>query len=102
VKWISGARELILALLVLIFYAVVSKEAPGEVKRKKLSDYWTLLKDPDAHWFCFYYTISFGGFVGLASSYVLYFKGEYGGGALGARWPAPESDMKPVYKTIAR
>jgi MFS transporter, NNP family, nitrate/nitrite transporter len=69
---------LIPALLVLILYAVVSKEAPGEVKQRKLSDYLTLLKDPDAHWFCFYYTISFGGFVGLASSYVLYFKGEFG------------------------
>jgi len=69
---------LVPALLVLVCYAVVSKEAPGEVKQKKISDYWTLLKDPDAHWFCFYYTISFGGFVGLASSYVLYFKGEFG------------------------
>src|ERR1700688_4555624 len=68
---------LVPAMLVLIFYVVVSKEAPGEVKQRKLSDYWTLLKDPDAHWFCFYYTISFGGFVGLASSYVLYFKGEF-------------------------
>ena len=69
---------LVPAILVLICYAIISKEAPGEVKKKKLSDYWTLLKDPDAHWFCFYYTISFGGFVGLASSYVLYFKGEFG------------------------
>jgi hypothetical protein len=29
-------------MLVLIFYTVVSKEAPGQVKQKKLSDYWTL------------------------------------------------------------
>lgn len=69
---------LIPAVLVFIVYLVVSKEAPVEVKKKKLSDYWTLLKDKDAHWFCFYYTVSFGGFVGLASSYVLYFKSEYG------------------------
>lgn len=68
---------LVPAVLVLIFYVVVSREAPGEVKQRRLSDYWKLLKDPDAHWFCFYYTISFGGFVGLASSYVLYFKGEF-------------------------
>jgi MFS transporter, NNP family, nitrate/nitrite transporter len=68
---------LVPAILVLIFYVVVSREAPGAVKQRRLSDYWTLLKDPDAHWFCFYYTISFGGFVGLASSYVLYFKGEF-------------------------
>ena len=68
---------LIPAVLVFIVYAVFSKDAPVEVKKKKLTDYWTLLKDKDAHWFCFYYTISFGGFVGLASSYVLYFKSEY-------------------------
>ena len=54
---------LVPALLVLIIYAVFSKEAPGEVKKREISDYWALLKDPDAHWFCFYYTISFGGFV---------------------------------------
>jgi len=69
---------LIPALLVLAIYAIFSREAHVEVKKKKLSDYWTLLKDKDAHWFCFYYTVSFGGFVGLASSYVLYFKSEYG------------------------
>ncbi len=69
---------LIPAVLVLIVYAVFSKEAQVEVKKKKLVDYVNLLKDKDAHWFCFYYTVSFGGFVGLASSYVLYFKGEYG------------------------
>ncbi|MEQ1861282.1 MAG: MFS transporter [Chthoniobacteraceae bacterium] len=69
---------LIPAVLVFFVYLIVSKEAPVEVKKKKLSDYWTLLKDKDAHWFCFYYTVSFGGFVGLASSFVLYFKSEYG------------------------
>src|SRR5246127_5997426 len=65
------------AFLVLVFYAAAAKEAPGEVKQSKISDYLTLLKAPDAHWFCFYYMISFGGFVGLASSYVLYFKSEF-------------------------
>ncbi len=69
---------LIPAILVLIIYAAFSKEAPVEVKKKKLTDYLTLLKDKDAHWFCFYYMVSFGGFVGLASSYVLYFKSEFG------------------------
>jgi NNP family nitrate/nitrite transporter-like MFS transporter len=68
---------LIPAIFVLLVYAIFSKEAPGEVKRKKLADYFALLKERDAHWFCFYYTVSFGGFVGLASSYVLYFKGEF-------------------------
>jgi NNP family nitrate/nitrite transporter-like MFS transporter len=69
---------LIPAVLVLAIYVLFSREAKVEVKRKRLADYVNLLKDKDAHWFCFYYTVSFGGFVGLASSYVLYFKGEYG------------------------
>ena len=68
---------LVPAFLVLVFYAAAAKEAPGEVKQRKISDYLTLLKEPDALWFCFYYMISFGGFVGLASSYVLYFKSEF-------------------------
>ncbi len=68
---------LIPAVLVFIAYIVMSREAPGEVKRKKFSDYMSLLKEKDAHWFCFYYLISFGGFVGLASYYVLYFKSEF-------------------------
>ncbi|MBV8352611.1 MAG: NarK/NasA family nitrate transporter [Verrucomicrobia bacterium] len=89
------------ALLVLIIYALVSKEAPGEVKRRKLSDYSALLKNPDAHWFCFYYTISFGGFVGLASSYVLYFKGEFGlppvqGGDIAALCTFVGAAMRPI------
>jgi NNP family nitrate/nitrite transporter-like MFS transporter len=65
------------AILVLIVYVVFSREAQVEVRKKKFADYVALLKTPDAHWFCFYYTISFGGFVGLASSYVLYYKSEY-------------------------
>jgi NNP family nitrate/nitrite transporter-like MFS transporter len=69
---------LIPAIFVLLVYALFSKEAPVDVKKKKLTDYFALLKEKDAHWFCFYYTISFGGFVGLASSYALYFKGEFG------------------------
>ena len=69
---------LIPAVLVLAVYILFSREAKVEVKKKQLGDYFTLLKEKDAHWFCFYYLVSFGGFVGLASSYVLYFKSEYG------------------------
>jgi NNP family nitrate/nitrite transporter-like MFS transporter len=69
---------LIPVLLVLAIYTIFSKDAPVEVKAKKLRDYVDLFKQKDAHWFCFYYTVSFGGFVGLASSFVLYFTSQYG------------------------
>ena len=69
---------LIPLFLVLGAYAYFSKEAPVEVKKKKLSDYVTLLKQKDAHWFCLFYTVSFGGFSGLAASLIIYFTSEFG------------------------
>lgn len=97
---------LIPALLVFAVYLLVSREAPVEVRRKKLADYWTLLRDRDAHWFCFYYTVSFGGFVGLASSYVLYFKSEYGmspvqAGNFGALCTFLGAVLRPVGGAVA-
>lgn len=69
---------LIPAVLVFIVYVVFSKEAPLQVKPKQLRDYWELSRDKDTYWFCFFYTITFGGFAGLAASLVLYFKSTYG------------------------
>lgn len=92
---------LIPAVFVLAVYVIFSKEAPVEVKRKRLGDYFALLKEKDAHWFCFYYLISFGGFVGLASSYVLYFKSEFAltavrAGDLAAICTAAGALLRPV------
>lgn len=69
---------LIPAVLVFIVYEVFSKEAPLKVKPKQLRDYWELSRDKDTHWFCFFYTITFGGFAGLAASLVMYFKSTHG------------------------
>ena len=69
---------LIPAALVLVVYALFAKNAPVTVVPRKLSDYARLFRDNDTHWFCFFYTVSFGGFVGLASSFVIYFNTEFG------------------------
>jgi NNP family nitrate/nitrite transporter-like MFS transporter len=94
------------AILVLIVYVVFSREAQVEVRKKKFADYVALLKTPDAHWFCFYYTISFGGFVGLASSYVLYYKSEFGlpavqAGDMAAICTAAGALLRPVGGAMA-
>jgi NNP family nitrate/nitrite transporter-like MFS transporter len=68
---------LIPAILALIAYVVVSKEPPLKVKPKSLKDYLGLLRDKDTHWFCFFYTVTFGGFSGLAYSLVMYFGDVY-------------------------
>lgn len=92
---------LVPAVLVLIAYIFFSKEAAVEVRARKFSDYLHLLRERDSHWFCFYYLISFGGFVGLASSYVLYFKGEFGlppvqAGDLAAICTAAGALLRPI------
>ena len=69
---------LIPAVVVFLIYVLVSREKPQSgAPPRRFVDYLRLLKDQDAHWFCFYYTVSFGGFVGLASSYVLIFKDQF-------------------------
>ena len=68
---------LIPLVLAFVLYVLFSKEPPGEFKKKKLSDYAKLLAEKDAHWFCFFYTISFGGFVGLATAFAIYFKDQF-------------------------
>jgi NNP family nitrate/nitrite transporter-like MFS transporter len=74
---VFGAALIPLAIA-FVLYVVFSKEPPGVVKQKKLSDYFNLLREHDAHWFCFFYTISFGGFVGLATAFAIYFRDEFG------------------------
>ena len=97
---------LIPAVMVLVVYALFSKEASVEFRKKRLVDYFNLLKERDAHWFCFYYTVSFGGFVGLASSYVLYFKSEFGlsavqAGDLAALCTAAGALLRPTGGALA-
>ena len=69
---------LIPLVIAFVLYAIFSKEPPGEFKKKKLSDYVRLLGEKDSHWFCFFYTISFGGFVGLATAFAIYFSDQFG------------------------
>ncbi len=74
---VFGAALIPLAVA-FVLYVVFSKEPPGEFKKKNFSDYLTLLRQRDAHWFCLFYTISFGGFVGLATAFAIYFRDEFG------------------------
>ena len=69
---------LIPAVLVLGIYIIFSKEPPVKVTPKRIGDYFRLFRDKDVHWFCFFYTVTFGGFVGLAYSLGMYFKDRFG------------------------
>ncbi|WP_298421764.1 MFS transporter [Rhodoblastus sp.] len=62
---------------ILAFYIVAVRDAPGSIKRIPLAKYGELLFDPDSRWFMFFYFITFGGFVGLASALPLYFTTQF-------------------------
>ena len=68
---------LIPAIVVLAIYGIVSKEPPVKFAPKKIADYFRLFGEKDVHWFCFFYTVTFGGFVGLAYSLGMYFKDRF-------------------------
>jgi len=68
---------LIPAVLVFAIYIIFSKEPPNAAAPKKVGDYIRMFRDKDVHWFCFFYTVTFGGFVGLAYSLGLYFKDRF-------------------------
>ncbi len=66
---------LAIALVVYVLYAKDSPECPPP---KSLHQYLAVLKDKDAWWFMFFYSVTFGGFVGMASSLTIYFNDQYG------------------------
>ncbi|MES2636697.1 MAG: nitrate/nitrite transporter [Pseudomonadota bacterium] len=58
-------------------YLIYAKDSPDTPAAKSLSQYMAILKDKDAWWFMFFYSVTFGGFVGLASSLTIYFNDLY-------------------------
>nr|WP_255357082.1 nitrate/nitrite transporter [Caulobacter sp. CCH9-E1] len=60
-----------------VVYMLLAKDAPEQPAPKRLSEYLNVLKVPDAWWLMLLYAVTFGGFVGLASSLTMYFNSEY-------------------------
>ena len=63
--------------IALAVYLIFAKDSPDTPPAKSLSQYLAILKDKDAWWFMFFYSVTFGGFVGLASSLTIYFNDLY-------------------------
>ncbi len=64
--------------IAMVIYVIYAKDAPDAPAAKSLAQYLAVLKDKDAWWFMFFYSVTFGGFVGLASSLTIYFHDQYG------------------------
>lgn len=64
--------------IALTVFTLIAKDSPNIPPPKPLADYFKLLKIGDCWWFMFFYSVTFGGFVGLASSLTIYFNDAYG------------------------
>lgn len=62
----------------LVAYSLMAKDSPEQPAPQSLGSYLKVVKDVDTWWFMFFYSVTFGGFVGLAGSLVLYFHDQYG------------------------
>jgi NNP family nitrate/nitrite transporter-like MFS transporter len=69
---------LIPLLATLLIFALIAQNAPERPKPKAVSDYLKALGDRDSWWFMFFYSVTFGGFIGLASALPGYFNDQYG------------------------
>jgi NNP family nitrate/nitrite transporter-like MFS transporter len=65
---------ILLTLLVFVIFAKDSRKQPAP---KPLRDYAAVLGQKDTWWFCLFYSVTFGGFVGLASFLNIFFHDQY-------------------------
>jgi NNP family nitrate/nitrite transporter-like MFS transporter len=75
---------LIPLLATLAFFYVFAKESPNQPAARPLSAYGDVIMLRDTWWFCLLYSITFGGFVGLASFLNVFFLSQYGLSRVGA------------------
>src|SRR5581483_11670872 len=69
---------------VLAVFALVAQDSPEQPPPKRLADYAAVLRLKDTWRLCFFYSVTFGGFVGLASFLNIYFHTHYGFGRVQA------------------
>jgi NNP family nitrate/nitrite transporter-like MFS transporter len=61
----------------LAVFALLAKDSPQQPAPKRLADYWSVLHERDTWWFSLFYSVTFGGFVGLASFLSIFFREQY-------------------------
>jgi NNP family nitrate/nitrite transporter-like MFS transporter len=72
-----GLAAIPMALAALVFLAC-AKDSPTQPPPRPLREYLGVARQMDTVWFAIFYSITFGGFVGLASTLAIFFHDQYG------------------------
>ena len=58
-------------------FTLLAKDSPARGRSLSSASYLTALRQPEMWWFCLLYSVTFGGFVGLASFLPLFLRDQY-------------------------
>src|SRR5437667_253372 len=73
----TGVIGLVLTLVPLLLFTLLAKDSPNRPPAKSSKEYGIVMSHADTWWFCLFYSVTFGGFVGLATFLNSFFKVEY-------------------------
>jgi len=73
---VMGLSIIPLAAVLLVF-VLMAKDSPARPKDVQVSRYLAVLRSADIWWFCLFYSVTFGGFVGLSTFLPLFLKNQY-------------------------
>jgi NNP family nitrate/nitrite transporter-like MFS transporter len=71
------ALTMIPLAFVLVAFWALAKDSPMRVARQSLSSYLGVLRVRELWWFCLFYSVTFGGYVGLSSFMPLLLRDQY-------------------------
>jgi NNP family nitrate/nitrite transporter-like MFS transporter len=74
---VFGLAMIPLAAALLVFF-VLAKDAPGKTTTRSMNEYLATIGHTDARWFCFFYAITFGGYVGMSSFLPVFLRDQFG------------------------
>jgi len=63
--------------IVLIAFVLLARDNTAQPKGQPISNYLCILKQSDLWWFCLFYSVTFGGYVGLSSFLPLFYRDQY-------------------------
>ena len=78
----------VIMVVVLCVFSMLAKDSPNHPPPQSLVAYLRVLRLNDTWWFMLFYSVTFGGFVGLAASLTIYFHTQYGLAAVEAGYAA--------------
>jgi NNP family nitrate/nitrite transporter-like MFS transporter len=68
---------LIPIIITLVLFVLLARDSPSQPPARGLKEYGAVMGHADTWWFCLFYSVTFGGFVGLAAFLNSFFRVQY-------------------------